>query len=214
MTEKTVCTWLFRLEHPLALERPRARLGPAAGGVPAVLFIPRGGLPCEPLLMLFTGPDAVAPAWPGPLVGVDAHTVARHDAPGDEGREETADVLTGQADRPAGAPAARLRRVLARYPGCAVAVGWDPAGCTAVLRDGGAAGFACARGAARLWRELCGSFLYAWCAEGFAVRHLTGAVLAAGRLRPADGPAALLEVAGRVAPVVPAAARADRRAAS
>ncbi|HEX2316203.1 MAG TPA: hypothetical protein VHJ17_20855 [Thermomonospora sp.] len=190
MPDGLVLTRLHRLRRPLCLTRGHA------GGDPAVLVIPRGGRLREPRLAVVT---ALCP-WAS--AGGNAHVVARFDDFADRDRRELADVLVGQATRPSRSPAERTLRVLAHYPGCAVAVGRSPSGCLAALRDGPLVGIS--GPVAPPWPAVYGSFLHCWTTEGLALDDLARAVVIVGRL-PVDGPPALA-VAGRarLGPATPA----------
>ncbi|MGP4026006.1 hypothetical protein [Actinomadura sp. 3N407] len=212
MPERLVFTRLYTLERVLCLTRPEDAAGPRAGGVPAVLTIPRGGHPREPRLVLFGDRDAGTSRLGTPAF-VDSHVVACCDDRAGADRWELADVLMDRALRfPFGLPD-RLRRRLDRYPGCGVAVARRHGGQLAVTRDGSAVAARCPPEAGEVWAPVCGSFLYCWSAAGLAVAELTRAVLLVGRFTARGARPGRLETVGRVQ-VTALPATAGRRHAS
>lgn len=196
MAERLIVTRLFTLDRVLCLTRPGD--GDGAEGTPAVLTLPRGGLPREPRLVLLGGRDVHGAPRLGEPAFVDAHTVAWCDGrAGPDGRE-LADVLVDRAARVPVGLADRLHRRLGRYPGCSVVVARRHGGQVAVTRDGPAVTVRGSSGAAEVWDPICGSFLYCWSGAGLAVAELARAVLLVGRYTARDTGPGNLEIAGRV----------------
>lgn len=152
--------------HLLRLECPAVQ---CAVSTPAAAITPRGGR--EVYLMLLDQPPGV---MPGRMVLADTHAVADED----DAHRSMADVLI--ARRPA--------EVLARRPGCRLAIGPSASQrLLAVRRDGGLIQISCTAGTAAFY----GSLLYTWTTAGLPLGELdvlvsTGASSVAGRawIRP------------------------------
>ncbi|MBO3753059.1 hypothetical protein J5X84_44060 [Streptosporangiaceae bacterium NEAU-GS5] len=203
MSDPFVVAHMFQPARPITLRRLRGhQIGGAAGGVPAVLVIPRGGPSPAPRLVVVRGSDESLPIPLYDLAGGDAHIVADIDDVQDRSVRALADVLMTRPARQPSAAAARVTGALDRYLGCGIAVTRDGQGGFLMgLRDGRLAEIT---GVGRFaadcdpWPGVFGSFLYAWIAANLPLSMLGSALLIAGHYAVDREGGSELRVAGRV----------------
>jgi hypothetical protein len=191
MLPHIIAAHLLRVDRSLALRHPTGELMEEpispSHSMPAVLVIPRGGIPREPHLVTVENPhgpyDGQAPA----CVMTDPHTVLSVENVGDDNghpAHPAADVVVHGGSVGCPGSTDRASRSLGDDADCDIVVRPLATRCLLRLRDGrtveinGPAALL-ARAVPR-WLAVYGSVLHCWVAAGLPVGPLGDAVVAAG----------------------------------